>query len=579
MGDLGDDTHLYSMSDIENSPSIAASFDSGALLEFSQILNTIDDPAAIYSNVLLALMGKMGLSSGAVATLNGAVYKITITKGRGSKVKGLAIDWRNELSAGLHAICDLGESESNQRLLEEGLEFAMPISFSGELLAVIILGRSLTNRAFGAPEESYAQLIAGIAAIAVDGCRARNSLSDANRRLKRRIHRLRSLFEASREFNTLLAPDAILRLLGFSLMGEMAIRRFAVAICDAKISSTVVNRFPADFPPELLDAAADDGPRIVAEHESNAIDQRFYALGVRAVIPMEVQGKTRGLLLVGERLHAPIDSEDLEYLASLSNLAVGALENMRLLEEIIVKQRMEEDLRIAADIQKGLLPSALPVASEFGLAARTIPTHQVGGDFYDAITLDDGRILIAIADVSGKGTPASLLMANIQAAIRALSGIRLDLADMVARINNLLYRNTASDKFVTAFFGILDPSRRTLSYVNAGHNPPFLFHDGVATPLEQGGLLLGIMPSVIPYDVGEVVIEMGDLLLLYTDGVSEALNRDHEEFGEERLKKLFASNSVPDAGHAIDMIRDAILEFTDGAPQSDDITAVVVRGE
>lgn len=567
------------MPDVENAPAITASFDSGALLEFSQLLNTLEDPTAIYGNVLLALMGKMGLSSGAVATPSGGFFQITLTKGRATKIKDKVIDWNHERIVGLYAVRDLEESESMERLLDEGLEYAIPVSFSGELLAVIVLGRSLTNRMFGPLEESYAQLVAGIAAIAIDGCRARNSLSDSNRRLERRVHRLRSLFEASREFNALLAPEAILRLLGFSLMGEMAIRRFAVAIRDTESPSIVVNRFPDDFPPDLLDAATSDGSRIVDATSSDETDRRLHALGVRAAIPMEVQGRIRGLLLVGERLHAPIDSEDLEYLASLSNLAVGALENMRLLEEIIVKQRMEEDLRIAAEIQKGLLPSALPVVTGFRLAARTIPTHQVGGDFYDAITLDDGRILLAIADVSGKGTPASLIMANIQAAIRALSGIRIDLADMVARVNNLLYRNTASDKFVTAFFGILDPHGRSLSFVNAGHNPPLLFRNGTAIPLEQGGLLLGIMPSVIPYEVGEIVIERDDLLVLYTDGVSEALNREHEEFGEERLKHLFIDGPAPDPTSAIDMIRDAILAFTDGAPQSDDITAVVVRGE
>ncbi len=567
------------MSAIETSPTITAAFDSGALLEFSQLLNTLDDPTAIYGNVLLALMGKMGLSSGAVATRIGDSLHVTLAKGSASKIKEMTLDWNHERKVGLFALRSLEPSEWVDRLCDQGLEYAIPVSFSDELLAVIVVGRSLTKRTFGPLEEAYAQLVAGIAAIAVDGCRARNSLRDANRRLERRIHRLRSLFEASREFNALLAPEAILRLLGFSLMGEMAIRRFAVAICDSGTPSIVVNRFPEDFPPELLDAATADGSRIVAVDAIEETDRQLHALGVRAAIPMEVQGKIRGLLLVGERLHAPIDSEDLEYLASLSNLAVGTLENMRLLEEIIVKQRMEEDLRIAAEIQKGLLPSVLPVIPGFGLAARTIPTHQVGGDFYDAITLDDGRILIAIADVSGKGTPASLIMANIQAAVRALSGIQIDLADLVARVNNLLYRNTASDKFVTAFFGVLDPQTRLLSFVNAGHNPPFLFRSGTATPLEQGGLLLGIMPSVLPYDVGEIIVEPGDLLVMYTDGVSEALNPDHEEFGEDRLLELFLGSPAPEPTIAIDVIRDAIVAFTNGAPQSDDITAVVLRGE
>ncbi len=567
------------MSIVDHTPVATAALDSGALLEFSRLLNTLDDPAAIYGNVLLALMGKMGLSGGGVALPDGDRFVVSLTKGRASSLKGCVIAWHHGPTVGVVPLDTVDQGGKRGDLTGGGVERILPVVFGSETQALILLGASLTGRSFGGTEESYAQVLAGIAAIAVEGCRARNALREANRRLERRIHRLRSLFEASREFNALLAPEAILRLLGFSLMGEMAIRRFAVAIHDSGEPSLVVNRFGEDFPSELLESASASGPRLFRADAIEELDRRLYERGVRAAVPMEVQRSVRGLLLVGERLHAPIDDEDLEYLASISNLAVGALENMRLLEEMIVKQRMEEDLRIAAEIQKGLLPSLLPMVEGFSIAARTIPTHQVGGDFYDAIALDNGSVLLAIADVSGKGTPASLLMANIQAAIRTLSGLALDLADMVARVNDLLYRNTSSDKFVTAFFGVLDPVARTLRYVNAGHNPPFLFREGETLALDRGGLLLGIMPSIIPYEVGEVVLGRGEMLILYTDGVSEALNPDREEFGEDRLKSLFEGKMPPDPSRAIDRLREALQVFADGAPQSDDITAVVVVGE
>jgi len=566
------------MSAVDSPSLVRAAFDSVALLEFSRLLNTLENPEAIYSNVLLALMGKMGLSGSAVALPHGNRFVVSIAKGGAVRLRGEEFAWESDCAHGFLALDEVGSLDGADRFREVGIERIVPVSFGQEVLALILVGGSLTKGGFGAAEESYAQLLAGIAAIAVDGCRARGSLREANRRLERRVHRLRSLFEASREFNALLAPEDILRLLGFSLMGEMAVRQFAVAICEAGDPSMVVNRFRDDIPSDLLVAVSRNGPRLIESDSESVSDRALYDQGVRATIPMEVQGKVRGILLVGERLHAPICDEDVEYLASLSNLAIGALENMRLLEEIIVKNRLEEDLRIAAEIQRGLLPAVLPVVPGFSLAARSIPTHQVGGDFYDAITFDDGRILVAIADVSGKGTPASLIMANVQAAVRALSGVVPNLAELVARVNDLLHRNTASDKFVTAFFGILDPTSRRFQYVNAGHNPPFLFGPERVTPLVEGGLLLGIMPSIIPYEVGEIIVDHGDLLMLYTDGISEALNNAHEEFGEDRLKDLFTSRTIRIASDAIEILSQGLMAFTDGAPQSDDMTAVAILG-
>jgi len=552
--------------------------DIGALLEFSRILNECDDPAAIYTTVLFSLMGKLGLGSAGVAHADDeGRYRVIHAKGGATRLLGKSFAWSDECRHGMFPPDHPASSDIPGMLEDVGIEWLMPICAGHHIFAVLLLGTPLLGK--GKSEgHHYALLVGTIAAMALEGCKTRSSLREANRRLERRIHRLRSLFEAGAEFSTLVDRDAILRLLGYTLMGEMAIRHFAMALCDERGYHLVVNRFRESFTPQMLEEIAGWGTRVFSTRQG--LDERegtLYDLGVRAVVPMELQGKRRGLLVAGERLRFPIDTEDAEYLSSLANLATGALENVRFLDEMIGKQRMEEDLRIAAEIQQGLLPRSLPTPEGFEIAAQTIPTQQVGGDCYDVIELGGGRILFSIADVSGKGTPASLLMANVQAAVRTLAQLDLPLDDFTARINDVIYQNTSPDKFITAFFGVLDTAAGSFSYVNAGHNPPLLFSQGNIQQLDHGGVILGIMPSFIPYEVGSVTMQPGDLLMLYTDGVSDALSREREEYGEPRLRALFAGDRSCSAAEGMERLREDIFTFTSGAPQFDDITILAVK--
>jgi sigma-B regulation protein RsbU (phosphoserine phosphatase) len=555
--------------------------DIGALLEFSRILNECDDPAAIYSTVLFSLMGKLGLGSAAVALADDeGRYTVTFAKGGATRLLGMSFTWSDCHRQGMFSKDHPDDGGVTDMLAAQGIEGLVPICSGQQIFSILMLGAPMVDRGDRGIGDGghYAMLVGTIAAMALEGCKARGSLREANRRLERRIHRLRSLFEAGAEFNTIVNRDSILRLLGYTLMGEMAIRHFAVALRDDRGYSLAANRFKENFSPALLDEVACwDARALPSRNGLNEREGALYDLGIRAVVPMDLQGSRRGLLMVGERLRFPIDEEDIEYLVSLANLATGALENVRLLDEMIGKQRMEEDLRIAAEIQQGLLPRSLPVLDGIEIAAETIPTQQVGGDCYDVIELTNGRVLLSIADVSGKGTPASLLMANVQAAVRTLAQLDLTLDDFTARINDVIYQNTSPDKFITAFFGLLDAASGTFTYVNAGHNPPLLFgRDGVS-PLDRGGVILGIMPSFLPYEVGSIELRQGDLLVLYTDGVSEALNVEREEYGEERLRALFESDRECSAAGAIERLREDVLAFTSGAPQSDDITILSLR--
>ncbi|MBL0174429.1 MAG: SpoIIE family protein phosphatase [Ignavibacteria bacterium] len=320
--------------------------------------------------------------------------------------------------------------------------------------------------------------------------------------------------------------------------------------------------------------------RLSAEHQpSGDLEQWLYGLGLRLLIPMLVQNETRGLLCLGERLGADgYDAPEVEYLSALANITIAALENAKLVIELVGKREMERELTLARTIQKGLLPSALAQPAGYDIAAINESSQKVGGDYYDVIPLSEHEFVIAIGDVSGKGIPASLLMANVQAALRTMAPLRLPLPDATARLNALVFSNTQADKFITFFWGILDTRAHTLTYINAGHNPPYLVHaDGSFVPLSTGGLILGILEEVPPYDEETVAILPGDTIVTYTDGVNEALSKDMEEFGNPRLEALLERLVQGTPSDLIQVVRENILEFTVGAKQSDDITMLVVK--
>jgi sigma-B regulation protein RsbU (phosphoserine phosphatase) len=301
-------------------------------------------------------------------------------------------------------------------------------------------------------------------------------------------------------------------------------------------------------------------------------------LGLTILIPMQTQGENKGLILLGEKLSKePFSHADGEFLSALGNLAIISLENARLFRETIEKQKLEDELMIAREIQKGLLPGILPKIPGIDIAAANISSKQVGGDYYDVIAVPNDKYIIAIGDVSGKGPPAALLMANLQAVIRALVPLNLTLSELTSRVNNLMCQNTGGQRFVTFFWALIDPQAMTLTYVNAGHNYPYLIHqDRRCERLDKGGMILGVMKTEQPYEQGTLSLLPGDRLVLFTDGVSEAMSRDSEEYGEPRLELFLLDNPTLTAQELIDAVHNDVQRHARGATQSDDITMMVL---
>ena len=543
-----------------------------ALIDFSRIINSSIDLNFILNNVLLTCLGKFLATRGLIALKENDKILLKGSKGLGPEIT----DKFPELKATQECIDDPVLISFMQ---DTNLKVAEKISSSEDCIGLVCLGEKLNKSDYTEDDVEFLATILNISATAVQNSMVINELKSVNRQLDSRVQRLSSLFELSKEFGLFLEPSKVIRLLGFSLMGQFLLKKIALV------------RFENEEI-EILDSKFDDEEifssvkkyELQNNHDSIKKEkiQKNYpelaGLGIELIVPMQLQGKTRGLIFLGERPgKREYNESDLEFIYSIGNLAIISLENTRLFYEALEKQKMEEDLLIARDIQRNLLPQTLPDYDHFDIAALNVSSKQVGGDYYDVIPLDDGKFYIAIADVSGKGVPASLMMANIQAFLQVIcrQGIRID--EATGMINDLVTANTSEGRFITFFWGYIDTKTNTLTYVNAGHNPPYIIRNGKIIKLEKGGIIFGVMKTFTPYIFEEVKLKKDDVIILYTDGVSEAMNLNNEEYSEEKLQVIAESLVDKTAEEILNGIKEDVQIFTQGNVQSDDITMIVIK--
>ncbi len=561
-------------------------FEHTALFEFSTVINSSTDLRFILSHILLTLMGKLLSPKGLVLlSEEGGGFTPGMIKGFGDEAGSLRISVKHlPSSLVVPSELDARRHPWAAALARLGVGIVLPMAAAGKAVGLLCFAPRLSPKPLEDRETTYLRSLANISATAIEKSRQMEEVQHVNRKLDRKIQELNTLFELGKEFSATLEPDKVVRLLVFSLLGQIGISRYLIALTRGPDMSVVSSRLDGPAPQgEFLHALTRlDRPARVGElagRRGPDLATPLRAIGMHVVVPMLLQGECRGLILLGDKLsRAAYDVPDLELVSSLGNLAIISLENARLFKEAIEKQKMEDELQIARGIQKGLLPSVLPALPSMEIAATNISSRQVGGDYYDVIPMARGRHVIAIGDVSGKGTPASLLMANLQATIRALVPLELPLHELTARVNDLMCQNTGSDRFVTFFWAEIDPRQRSLTYVNAGHNYPYLLRaDRTVRRLDRGGMILGVLPTAVPYEHDRIALNSGDLLLLFTDGVSEAMSAEGREYGEERLEGVLTTYRDRTAQEILDAVHRDILEFARGAAQSDDITMMTLK--
>ncbi len=310
------------------------------------------------------------------------------------------------------------------------------------------------------------------------------------------------------------------------------------------------------------------------------------ALGTELLLPLSVKDKLLGFMSLSQkRSEEPYSGTDLRLLKSVAVQAGLALENARLTsaiaQEVAHRERLNRELEIAREVQERLFPQKLPQVAGLDYSGKCRPALGVGGDYYDFLALPGGRLGIALGDVSGKGIAAALMMASLEASLRAeaMRGTD-DLGALVQNVNRLVYDATAENRYATFFYAQYDPSERRLSYVNAGHNPPLLFRKHESgwriERLEAGGTVVGLLPQ-FPYRQAAVTLEAADLLVIYTDGVTEAMNPTDEEWGEERMLEAVKRCDGLCAAETIEQLMRAADDFAAGAQQHDDMTLVILR--
>ncbi len=557
------------------------------LFEFSNVINSSLDMKFILGTVLLTVMGKMLVSKGMVLLKKeDQEYQVVNAKGVGSDVEGMTFVVPKS-PKGIITI-RRGRNDTRAWMLffrDHGIALIVPIVTQGNVVGFLGLGERLGGRKYTERDRQLISSLVNLSASAIEKALIIDQLKEANRNLDRKYQELNTLFDLGREFNVVLESDKVIRLLTFSLLGQVGVNRYAICLDTGTEMKIVASRLDGNEGIEqtFKDLQQLKSPEIV---EELARKKRFAEAaavllqrGIRVVVPMMTQNDVKGFIFLGKRLRGgSYGRGDLEFLAALANLAIISIENARLFREALEKQRLEDELAIAREIQQGLLPRSLPVIEGFDAAAINVPSKQVGGDYYDVVQISPHEFIFAIGDVSGKGTGAALLMANVQASLRAFAPMGMSLSEATARINNLTCQSTGQGKFITFFWGSLNIPRRVFRYVNAGHNPPMLFHaDGSLEKLDVGGIILGLMNTISPYEEGTVQLRQGDVLVMYTDGVSEAMNAQGEDFTEERLERLIKSKLTLSARQLIDEIQTALDAYTRGTPQSDDITMLVLK--
>jgi len=557
------------MSEVEN---IKVKRNLTALVEFSRIINSSLDLEFILNNVLLTCMGKFFVTKGLIALkINGIITPIS-SKGFSKET----IDKFPEIKEKEKFFDD----DSFQKYLAENhIVVVDKISSPQECLGIVCLGEKLNKTLFTEDDTEFLRTILNISASAIQNSMMIDELKRVNRALDRRVHRLNSLFELSKEFGMFSESAKVARLLVYSVIGQFLVSKFAVIIFSGDHSTILESKYDEA---ELQ--------RFIKNYKFNEIDnsvtrkelaEKFpvlQKLGVELIVPMQMQSETKGLILLGKRVNNHDYTEtDIEFIYSVGSLAIISLENQRLFKEALEKQKLEEELEIARGIQKNLLPHAIPKFSRFDISAVNISSQHVGGDYYDIISLDENNFCIAIGDVSGKGVPAALLMANIQAFLRIICKHGMDLSEATGIINDLITSNTSDGKFITFFWGMLNEENPALQYVNAGHNPPLLIRNKKIQKLEKGGIILGVIKTFVPYVSESVRLKKDDVIILFTDGVTEAKNINDEEFSDERLEELSVRLSHLSADEILNNIKNEVQSFAKGAMQSDDITMLVIK--
>lgn len=557
-------------------------------LDFSSSLNRASGVKEIANLILLTLMGYTASKRALFLKKTDDCLEILESKG-----------YRNTTFANLRTFqfsapypeyypCGGNEKSEWSELCDVlAVRFLIPLYSEHRLVAIVALGDKEKGKDLTPDQIQIVVSLVSMCTAALENAGNVQSLHELNRQLALKIYQLNALFELSKDFNAVWDSETIFRILGSSLIGQLLISRCAVfqingSSVDLKflrgfrLNREEIENFKNLNPVQYFKDNRD--PAVSSEATDPLISEFLAEHRIQMAYPIFLNEDLRGFILLGDKKNKnPFTREDFDFISTLGSLAIVSDENAQMQQQMIEKQRMEKELAIAREIQFSLLPQVIPQQVGYEIASVFIPCYTVGGDYYDFLPLSDDEMGIAIGDVSGKSTPAALMMASAQASLRTLASLKVaDPEVTIQRLNQLLCRSP-SNKYVTFFYGILNHKTNRLSYVNAGHCYPLILKaDGRIDRLETGGTVLGFFKDAV-YTHGVYDLEPQDLMLLYTDGVSELIDSNEEEFGTERIIAILKQLQHKPIAEVKEMLVRKLEEHRDNQPQFDDLTFVLLK--
>ncbi len=459
----------------------------------------------------------------------------------------------------------------------------VPLLRKGNLIGAVSALNKRQGKEFSSQDLEIFSSLADQIAVALDN-------SYLFRKAKKKTLEFETLLEVEKSLSSSLNLNKLLEVVLDSLLKVVKYDAAAIFLIDQKrqeIEHIKARGFDPALEPDLKLkigqglagwAAKTQMSLIVpdAKKDSRYIEARIETQS-EMVVPILSQNRIIGVFnLENDKLNA-YGEEDLELLEAFASLAAISIERARQHEEILEKRKLEEELSIAKRIQQSFLPGEKPQLAGFDICGINIPSEEVGGDYYDYIPIIDNQMGITIGDVSGKGIPAALIMASFRASLIAEIRNNYAIRSIMFKVNNLLFESTDPDIYVTAVYGVLDIKNKIFTFSNGGHNAPILRHAGGKMEyLTQGGLALGMFENS-KYEERPIKLNAGDIIVFYTDGVTETKNEKEEEFGTERLKQVIDNSHKLGALQIQESIQEAVKDFTSDLNQADDLTLLVIK--
>jgi phosphoserine phosphatase RsbU/P len=541
-----------------------------SLLDLSSKLNESKDLNYILNALSLSMMGKFMFTKYVVYFCDDKDELIKINSN---------IEIKNNINKNKFNIKnnDIIYELNNEYLNNIGIKYCFPIFIANKLICLMLFSNKINNSEFTDLEIKYVGLVSKIASMAINNAIIHSELKAEKNKIDQKNHLLETVLGISKDFSGLISQQDIVRLLSLNLMGQIGVSKFSLHLMTDNKILTVLNRFDFNLNNNIISDLFNINQIIICDELND--NSYFTDNKIELISPLFTEGKIQGLLIFGRKINdQKYTADNINFIESLSYLTMKSFDNVRLLSEIISKKQYENELELAKNIQVNLLPKKSPEVKNYQINGFSYPSRSVGGDYYDFIKINDNKMLLIIADVSGKGMPAALIMASLQSALHIIARDDYSLILLLNKLNKLLFNNTSSDKFVSAFIAVLNTDKNSLKCINAGHNPPLFVSKNKIKLLEKGGLILGLTDDYIDYEIEEIYLNKDDLILAYTDGVTEAgIENNDDEYGINRLIKFIEKNDQLSANELLTKLYNEIKLYENNDNSYDDISAFALK--